>query len=268
MRFIFGLAAILVCIAGVQLYVLAASTETFFAWTITPPITAAFFGAEFFASMVLVLIAVRERYWANARVAAPGVFAFASLMLVTTALHLDRFHFSSSALSARVAAWAWIIVYVVVPPLLLIGLALQRRMKGAKPPDSAPLPWWFSAPVLIQSIARVAVGAALFIAPATAASLWMWKLTPLTARGTGAWLIGLSVAGIAAVLERDARRVRPAAYAYLALSILEASVLARFSSQVSWGKPATIVYLVFLASMLIASIVGVSLQRRYRDLTN
>src|SRR5262249_20944609 len=52
--------------------------------------------------------------------------------------------------------------------------------------------------------------AALFMAPGQAAPPCPWKLTPLLAQATAAWLIRQGVAASEALPERDACRLRPA----------------------------------------------------------
>ena len=52
-----------------------------------------------------------------------AVAAFVPLMLVTTLLHLDKFHLSGPDLNAVVAGWAWLIVYAIVP-FAVAGLAV------------------------------------------------------------------------------------------------------------------------------------------------
>jgi hypothetical protein len=74
MRWILRIAGILVLIAGYQLFVLTSQTDRYFAWTINPPLTAAFLGASYWASFVLVFLASQERYWANARAASFSAF--------------------------------------------------------------------------------------------------------------------------------------------------------------------------------------------------
>src|SRR5688500_10950706 len=129
----------LVLVTGIQCFVLADFTAAFFAWTINPPLTAAFLGASYWAAFPLVFLSAREREWARARVAVYGVLVFTTVTLVATLLHLDRFHLGSPQPLARVAAWAWMAVYVLVPPSLLVLLLRQRRASGRDPERTAPL---------------------------------------------------------------------------------------------------------------------------------
>jgi hypothetical protein len=81
--------------------------------------------------------------------------------------------------------------------------------------------------------------------------VWPWKLTPLAAQATGAWLIALGVAAVHALLERDARRLRPAAVGYILLAALEGVALARYPGQFAWPSAAGTIYLIFLATMFL-----------------
>jgi hypothetical protein len=51
MRVWFLIDTLLVLVTGVQLYLLTGQTERFFAWTIASPLTAAFLGAAYWASV-------------------------------------------------------------------------------------------------------------------------------------------------------------------------------------------------------------------------
>src|SRR6059058_1539621 len=94
-------ASTLVFLAGLQLTVFTDQTDTYFAWTIHPPLTAAFLGAAYWAAVPVELIAARETVWAKARVAVPAIWLFTTLTLVATLVHFDRFHFSSPIASAQ-----------------------------------------------------------------------------------------------------------------------------------------------------------------------
>lgn len=265
MRWLLYVAAILVLAAGFQLFVFTGRTATYFAWTIRSPLAAAFLGASYWASVSIEALAARQRVWANARVAVPAVLAFTVLTLVATLAHLDLFHLGGQfATGTRIVTWAWIAVYAVVPLLLLIVLAVQLRAPGADPPRSAPLPGWIYAVLAVHAVVLLSLGAALFAAPAQfaagghAASWWPWKLTPLLAQATGAWLISLGIAAAHAMLERDARRLRPAAAGYVLLGVLQVIVLGRYPGLFRWSSAAGVLYLVFLVSMLVTGAVGLA----------
>ena len=64
-------AAVLVLLAGFQLFVFTDRTASYFAWTIRNPLAAAFLGAGYRASVAFEALAARQRIWANARIAVP-----------------------------------------------------------------------------------------------------------------------------------------------------------------------------------------------------
>ena len=194
-------------------------------------------------------------HWPTAA-AVPAVFVFTVLTLATTLMHLGQFHLGARfAAGTQIVTVAWIAIYILVPLLLLIVVVVQARTPGADPPRTASLPAWIYAVLAAQAIALLGFGIALFAAPQQAAPLWPWKLTPLVAQATGAWLISLGVAAVHALLERDARRLRPAAVGYVLLALLQSIALARYPKYFAWHSASGMIYLIFLAAMLLPGVV-------------
>ena len=243
-------ASALVFVVGIQLFILAEQTDRYFAWTINPPLTAAFLGAAYWASFLLEFLAARQPVWARARIAVPAVLLFTGLMLVATLLHLDRFHLDSAF------GWVWLAVYVVVPPLMLALLVHQLRVPGRDPPRRAPLRPWLRLVLCFHAAVLLALGAALFLLPQTAAPLWPWMLTPLTGRAIGAWLLALGVAAAHLSWENDVERGHVAMPGYAVLGGLELVALARYPGALDWGEPRAWVYLLFLLSVLAVGLYG------------
>ena len=243
--------ALLAAIAGVLLFVLSEQTDRSFSWTIDPPLTAAFLGASYWAACVLIGFAARDRTWESARPAWPPVLTIATLLLVATLIHIDRFHKDS------VFGWFWIVVYATIPPLL--ALLLWRAFRMRRPPSAGarrvtigPV---LRSVILVQALVMLGIGATLFIAPADTASAWPWKLTPLTARAVGAFVFGFGVAAVDAARQNDAIRFRGAALAYVALGVLELVAVARYSGELD-GKLPSILYVAFLCSVLAVALGG------------
>jgi len=270
MRRLLLTAAVLVLLAGIQLFVFTGRTGTFFAWTVTNPLSATFLGAAYWGAVALEALAGRQRLWANARIAVPAVFVFTVLTLITTLTHLGQFHLGSQfGVGTQIVTVAWIAIYVLVPLLMAIIWAVQARAPGVDPPRSAGLPAWMYAVLGGQAVVMLSLGVALIAVPGQAGRLWPWTLTPLLAPAIGAWLVSLGVAAGQALLERDARRLRPAAVGYVLLAVLLAIALARYPHLFAWHSAAGIVYLVFLATMLLTGAVGLArglprTRRRYR----
>jgi len=260
MRRLLYVAAVLVLLAGFQLFVFTDNTAHYFAWTIRNPLGAAFLGAGYWASVAFEVLAARQRIWANARIAVPTVLVFTVLTLVATLLNLGQFHLGGQfAISTRAVTWAWIAIYTVVPLLMVIILAVQLRTPGGDPPRSVPLPGWVYGLLAVQAVVLLGLGVALFAAPGQAASWWPWTLTPLLAQATGAWLIGFGVAAAHELAERDARRLLPASFSSVLLVVLQLIALARYPGRFEWSSAAGVIYLAFLVMMLVTG--GVALAR-------
>jgi len=260
MRTLLIVAGVLVFLAGLQLFVFTERTDELFAWTIDVPLTAAFLGAGYWASVAYEWLAARESLWANARIAVPSVFVFTSLTLVATLLHLELFHLDSSFdLITRMVTWGWLAIYVSVPVFMVVTFVKQMRLPGSDPERVATLPRVIAVALIVHAVLFAAFGAWLFVAPERALSLWPWPLTPLTSRAVGAWLLGLGVAAAHSRWENDARRIRAAAAGYVVIVVLQGIALARYPDSVAWGEPQAAVYLVALASMIA---VGVAVLER------
>lgn len=255
MRALLVVAGGLVVLAGTQLFVFTERTATHFAWTIDPPLTAAFLGAAYWSAAAFEWSAATSRRWVDARVAVPAVFAFTVLTLVTTLVHLDRFHLGPSfGPGTQAVTWTWVAIYATVPVLLLVVAWRQHRAPGTDPPRARRLPAWLRAMVGVQAVVLLVVGGWLLVLP-THWAWWPWALTELTARAVGAWAFSLGVAAAHALWEDDARRVRPAAVAYVAFAVLELVAVARYPDDGDWSSIAGVAYLAYLGS---SALVGVA----------
>ena len=254
MRVLLLAASVLVFLAGFQLSVFTEHTDAYFAWTIQPPLTAAFLGAGYFASFLLEFLASREKEWASPRVAVPAVFTFTTLTLVATLLNFDRFHFSSLDILPRATAWFWLAIYTIVPPAMLGIWVKQSYIKGEDPPRSAPLPKWLRTTLVGQAVVMLAVGVALFVAPNPAALFWPWKLTTLTSQATGAWLIGIGVFALQSALENDFGRIKAGSASFLGFGVLELVALLRYPNNVDWMKASVWFYLVLMISIMLVGL--------------
>lgn len=251
-----GVFVALTAVATNQLYVLSGSSDRYFSWTIKPDLTAAFLGAGYAAGFVLVVLGLRSRSWAQARAAVVTVAVFATLTLLATLLHLDKFHFGADGVVARFAAWFWLGVYVVVPVALAGLIVHQQRSPGVDPERRDPVPSWLVAAFALQGLVMLVVGVALFVAPSTAKTLWPWMLTPLTARVVAAWLVAFAVASVLTVRERDLDRLAAGTVAYTVLGVLELVALLRYPDEVRWSSAAGIGYLVVLVSVVPVGAAG------------
>jgi hypothetical protein len=251
MRWWLLIQSFLVWAAGGQLFILSEQTDQFFAWTIKPPLTAAFLGACYWSTLFLMFLSAWEPAWARARVAGPATWIFSTLTLLLTLLHLDRFHLDS------IFGWVWVAVYISVP--LVLGTLLVRQqflVRQPDPPRGAPLARWLQISLGIQGGVMVALGIAMFIAPVETGKLWPWMLTALTGRAVAAWLIGWGVAILHGLWENSWSRVHNLMIAYTWLGILLLAALVRYPGTPDWGAVNSWLYLLFVVSILAVGALG------------
>ena len=243
-RALLGLFVALAIGATVSLVAQPERTEDLFAWPIAPPFTAALLGAGYASALVLFTLTLREREWANARVAVSAPLTLSSAMLVATLLHLDRFPLDEGGLPAAIA-WIWLVVYIIVPPALVAVAIMHATLAGEDPPRTRPVPPPLRLVSAVSGLLAIVGGAALFAVPSEVADHWPWKITPLTGRALAAWILGLGVAAVHVTLDNDLRRMRAASPALATVGVVGLIAVARFAEDLDggWGTIALVVVL-------------------------
>ena len=256
MRRLFLVTGALVTVIATQLFVLTEQTESYFAWTIAVPLSAAWLGAGYCSGIALLWLAARERLWRRARIVVPAVLALTLAMVVTTFIHLDLFHLEGPLGTATLAAYGWVASYILVPLSIMLLLPRQLRAPTHEINRGPPLPSWMRLVLAAQAAVLLTVGVALLVAPERADSLWLWPLTPLTARAIGAWLLGTGVVVAQWNWENSLDRMRIPAISSAVFAVLQLIALARYPAEVKWGTPQAWVYVTLLGSMLLTGVGG------------
>jgi hypothetical protein len=249
-----GYAVILLTfLAGVQLFLLSEQTEQYFAWTIGVPLTAASLGAGYWAALVPTMVGIRGKMWINIRIIVVMGFTATVMMLLTTVLHLDRFHHTQPVSLAWLAGWIWIVIYIITPFMFLWLMFSQWRAMGDNTPRLQPLPrvaqWIF----ILQAFFGIGTGLLLFLMPDAFMSQWAWALTPLTARAIGTWMTASGVGAAAIAFENDYLRSQGTLYGFVAFGLLELVAFARYIPAVNWSSPLSWLYVVYMASHVLLS---------------
>jgi hypothetical protein len=245
-RRVFVAFAMLTLLATNQLLVVGAFTDSYFAWTISVRPNAAFLGAAYAAGFLLAVLALRRDRWEDVRVSLVTVTVFTLLTLVPTIIHLHKFHLMDGGAIARLAAWAWLPIYIVVPIACLAVLARQQLQPNRTSELRRPMPRWLTRLLVVQGGTLGSVGVALFLGgamvhhlPEGAMSFWPWRLTPLSAMTEGAWLLALALAAALAIWERDLSRMLVPAATYAAFGVFQLLVAVRYWDQLrpdyQWG---------------------------------
>jgi hypothetical protein len=221
--------AVLTVAAVLQLLLLADVADRFWAWTIEKELTAAFLGAAYGAGFVLAVGSLRQREWSRIRIPVLTVTVFSWLTAVATAVHLHRLHLVDGGPFARMVAWVWLAVYLVIPVAALVVVAQQEGVRRPPAHVLRPMPTWLSVLLGVQGAALVAAGAAMFAGgttvhhsqPRSAAAFWPWAVTPLGSMVIGAWLISLGLAAALVIGQRDLSRLLVPAVTYTAFGVFE-----------------------------------------------
>jgi hypothetical protein len=239
-----GVAILLVTIAGLQLYALSTRTSEFFAWTIGAPITAAFLGAGYWANIPSLVGALRRKQWQEVRIQIVATFVFTVLILLATLRHLDVFHFQSPQLLPRIAAWAWLIVYVALPfPLILVFVQQERAGGSQEYAVQDRLHLWEQIFFAAQGLVATVIGIGLVVPVGVIQRNWPWTLPDLPAGAVGAWICGIAAASLWALREQDWRRISLFAPTYIGFWVLQILAALRFRDALNASAWQTWVYL-------------------------
>lgn len=259
---LYGIVLPLLFIAGIQLFVLSEQTETYFAWTFALPLAAAFLGGGYWAAMFHAYSGARSKSWSFVRTSLPAALTATTLLTITTFLHLDKFHLAAPLLITRFVTWVWIAVYVLVPPVLAIVWIMQERLPDARVKGQHPLPIWMRTGFALLAVAALLGGLGLFLVPEAMPPLWLWAITPLSARAISSWLCAFGVACVSLTLENDIRNGAGTCASLFAFCVLQFIVLARYPSAIAWTKPLAFGYVLFLLMGLVVTGANLLANRR------
>jgi hypothetical protein len=201
--FAFAPLAMLSAIFGPLLYLLPGQTADYFAWTITPNMSAVFIGAGYMSGALIILRLLRMGRWHPMRPFSLGGWGFIVAMLGATLLHWDRFH------QGTLFFYVWLVVYALGP--FLIPLAYWRNEPRYVPPapnEMLLLPG-LRRGLLVAGAVFAVVGLALFINPALFAPIWPWQLTPLIGRVIAGWMFLPAFGALGAWIEPRYTAFRP-----------------------------------------------------------
>lgn len=254
----FFIGSFLSLMAGIQLFVLSERTDVYFAWTIQSALTAATLGGFYLGSMTFGYISARESNWVNVRGPALGLFIFVLVSLAATILHLDKFHLGSENLLTRSAAWIWLAIYIFLPVGLGISYFFQVRLSNSVPEETltSPPPVWYQGLLAVHGVAGVLLAIGLFFAPLSISPLWLWVLTPLTARALSAWFLSFGVLDLFSAMEKDWRRLRVTSIGYVVSGTFGIIALLRYSGQADLSGLAGAGYIAYLLLLLGFGLYG------------
>jgi hypothetical protein len=106
-----------------------------------------------------------------------------------------------------VAFWVWAGLYFTTPAVVLL-VWLRNRRVGAAKTSTGMMPRLLRLLLAVTGGGLVLVSLALFVSPTTMADLWVWRLSPLTARTMAAAFLLPAVLNFGVALDGRWRTAR------------------------------------------------------------
>lgn len=180
--------------ASVILVLVPDETERFFAWGIGPSMTAMVLGSTYAGGIVFFARVTAARRWSSVALGFPSVITFATTLGLVTLLNWDAFTHD------HVAFWAWSGLYFTTPVLVMLVWLKNRAAAGSAGRGVLMSPM-LRGLLAVLGISLVGVSLALLVFPTTMADVWVWTLSPLTARTLAAAFLLPAVLNVAVALD-------------------------------------------------------------------
>lgn len=187
--------------ALVVLWGMPDETADLWAWTIMPELTPVFMGAGYGAGAFFFWRTYRAERWHPSSAGVFGAAFFATLMLIATVIHWDKFNQGDAPFLAAFCFYAWVLVYILSPFVVMWLWWRNHQLdpRNAEPRDPI-VPGTVRLGARLFAAGALVAATVLFVSPDTAFDIWPWTLTPLTAKvlasftaqvGIGALLLSL-----------------------------------------------------------------------------
>lgn len=178
-------------------------TADAWAWTIEPELTPIFLGAGYGAGAYFFLRTFLSDRFLPSSAGIFGAAFFATLMLIATLIHWDRFNHGDAPLIGALVFYGWVGVYII-SPLVVLGLWLANRRtdSGEPAPGDAIVPEGVRRTAQVVAAGSFIGAAFFFLAPEEAIDVWPWELTPLTSRVLGSFTAQVGVGALLISLDR------------------------------------------------------------------
>ncbi|HUF37523.1 MAG TPA: hypothetical protein VMN57_03280 [Anaerolineales bacterium] len=187
----------LLLLAFIILYLFPDQSGERFAWAVTPHMTALYIGAGYLGGAVQLAAVALGRPWHRVSHGFLPITTFTVFMLVATILHWDRFDLGHFPFQI------WLIVYVITPFLIpYLWLRNRKQDPGSPEPGDRIVPLPARAAMIFSGAVFGVFAFVGFFFPDALIRLWVWPLTPLTARVFAGWFALLTVAGLSIGRER------------------------------------------------------------------
>lgn len=253
--------------ALVVLWGMPGDTADLWAWTIKPDLTPILMGSGYGAGAYFFTRVALARAWHTVSAGVLSAAFFATVMLLVTLLHWDRFNGGDAPFSAAFAFYGWVVVYVAAPPV--VGALWLRNRR------TDPGPAGHGGPLVAASVRLAArVLAALLGATALVLLLWPsvavehgpWALTPLTARTVAGFTAQVAFGALLVSLDARWSAWRILVQTFLVASALLLVGVARAWHDLETGRASAWAFVVGLTALAAVILwLYVAYERRLRS---
>lgn len=190
-----ALVIVVLLLAVVVLYLYPDLTDTQFAWTIKPNLSAIAIGSGYIMGIYFFLRVLVGRQWHPFQAGFLPITSFTIAMLAATLLHLDRFH------QGTLHFWLWTIIYIATPVLVPFLWFRNRATDPGPAAGEARVPAPLRQVALAAGVLLLLGDLALFFFPNLLIAVFPWKITPLLARVFAGWFLFPGVGGMVLGME-------------------------------------------------------------------
>lgn len=236
------------CYTAFVLVPFAGHTASVFAWRMAAP-TAWLLGSAYTGSAVMLVLTLRRRRWADARVAVLSTAFFMPLVLLDSALGWRTLYLTGGPILGFFAAWGWMLVHVTALFVILGVLAAQARMPGRTVPRAPALPLFVAGPMLFAAAWLTVLGVLLAVAPSWMRHGWPWQVSVLDVRVLGAWCLTYAGATWLAWRGGDLSRTKPGLAALVVTGLLGLAGVLRYNGWLH-DDPGTWLILLVLVTLV------------------
>lgn len=242
--------ALAYALLGAPLYVAPAWAVDKFLWNVTP-FLAMTIGAWYLGAAFAAWRAASLWRWALIRPALIFLWAFGLLEAALLVIYRGSLHLGNGL------AYAYVAALVLGSVSAIIGIADWVRTRPVSDDAGSPIPLWERTLVVAFVLFAGYISISLLTGAATGGTIWPGELTPLSARGFGAFYFAIALSGIPGLYTRNQsayQAVVPFSVAGAALLLIPALVfIKKFDFQL---QPGGLVYIgTYAAVIVIASAI-------------
>jgi hypothetical protein len=175
------------------LYFFPNDTPNWWAWGISPSMTALIMGAGYIAGAYFFIRVATATRWHRVHLGFLPITAFTAFLGVATIIYWDWFDHD------HLAFWLWTFLYFTTPFLVPLAWLRNRRTDPGtlEPAGDRSLAQPVRTTLIAVGLAQFAVAVVLIASPSTMVDIWPWPIDELGAATLGAWF---ALPGVTAVM--------------------------------------------------------------------